>query len=140
MSDTHRSLEPWSRPSTEAAEEAVAADSFRTGSRNHRDNRKARQLCRQVAETLDLVLSGDSCDELIQSLSVVSVEPAPNASRLLVIVSADLPAEQFDGQEIMQRLTAQAGRLRSEVAATIHRKKVPLLTFHLLGPVAIGRG
>ncbi len=44
---------------------------------NHKENRKAKQLCRQVLETLDLVLSGDCRDELLQSLHVVSVVPAP---------------------------------------------------------------
>jgi len=80
-----------------------------------------------------LVLSGDCRDELIQSLRVMSVEPAPDSSRLLVIVTSDLPAEQYDWQRIMDRLREQAGRLRSEVAASINRKKVPLLAFHLLG-------
>ena len=37
-----------------------------------------------------------------------------------------------DWQRIMDRLREQAGRLRSEVAASINRKKVPLLAFHLL--------
>ncbi len=42
------------------------------------------QLCRQVAVTLDMVLSGECRDELLQSLRVESVQPAPNASRMLV--------------------------------------------------------
>jgi hypothetical protein len=50
---------------------------FKTGGQNRkRDQRKARQLCAQVRDTLDLVLSGDFDDELLRSLSVVSVTPA----------------------------------------------------------------
>ena len=79
--------------------------------RNHKEDRKAKQLCRQVAETLDLVLSGDCRDELLQSLHVISVVPAPNSSRLLVTVSADLPVEEFDRQEIVDSLDRQTGRL-----------------------------
>lgn len=100
---------------------------------NHKENRKAKQLSRQVLETLDLVLSGDCRDELLQSLHVVSVVPAPNSSRLLVTVFADLPSELFDQQEILERVDDQMGRLRAEVAASINRKRVPSLVFHILG-------
>lgn len=102
--------------------------------RSHKESRKAKQLCRQVAETLDLVLSGDCRDELLQSLHVISVVPAPNSSRLLVTVSSDLSIEAFDRQEILGLLERQAGRLRSEVAASINRKRVPSLVFHVVGP------
>lgn len=101
----------------------------------HKEIRKAKQLCRQVAETLDLVLSGDCRDELLQCLTVVSVVPAPNSSRLLVTVSADLPVEEFDRHEILELLERQTGRLRCEVAASISRKRVPSLVFHVLGPL-----
>jgi len=102
----------------------------------HKEIRKAKQLCRQVAETLDLVLSGDCRDELLQSLHVISVVPAPNSSRLLVTVSADLPVEEFDRQEIfiVELLERQTGRLRAEVAASINRKRVPSLVFYVVGP------
>ena len=103
---------------------------------NHKENRKAKQLCRQVLETLDLVLSGDCRDELLQSLHVVSVVPAPNSSRLLVTVFADLPSELFDHQQILERVDDQMGRLRAEVAASINRKRVPSLVFHVLGRAA----
>ncbi len=104
--------------------------------RSHKDSRKAKQLCRQVAETLDLVLSGDSRDELLQSLHVLSVVPAPNSSRLLVTVSADLPLEDYDRRKILDRLDEQTGRLRAEIAASIHRKRVPSLVFHVVGPLS----
>lgn len=99
----------------------------------HKESRKAQQLCRQVAETLDLVLSGDCRDELLQSLHVMSVTPTPNSSRLLVTVSADLPREVFDRQQILDLLERQNGRLRAEVAASINRKRVPSLVFHVIG-------
>jgi hypothetical protein len=40
------------------------------------------QLCHQVAETLNCVLSGECRDEVLQNLQVLGVEPAPNASQL----------------------------------------------------------
>jgi ribosome-binding factor A len=103
-----------------------------------RQSRKSRQLCRQVAETLDWVLSGDSHDELLQSLRVAAVEPAPYSSRLLVTVVTDLPAEKADRQSILDRLQEHTGRLRCEVAASINRRKVPTLVFQVIGGVAPG--
>ena len=94
--------------------------------------RKVRQLCRQVAETLDLVLSGDCHDETLQSLRVLSVMPAPNSSRLLVTVGTDLPQGQVDCQSILEQLAKQTGRLRCEVAASIHRRKTPILVFNVV--------
>ena len=47
-------------------------------------NRKAMQLCSQVARTLDLLLAGEFADEALQGLQVVSVRPAPDTSQLCV--------------------------------------------------------
>ena len=87
-----------------------------------------------MADTLDLVL-GDCRDERLQALHVISVVPAPNSSRLLVTVSVDLPSDKFDPREILELLDQQTGRLRGEVAGSINRKRVPALTFHVVGPV-----
>ena len=95
-------------------------------------SRKCKQLCRQVAETLDWVLSGDSRDELLQSPRVAAVEPAPYSSRLLVTVVTDLPAEEVDRQLILDHLQEHAGRLRCEVAASINRRKTPTLVFQVI--------
>ncbi len=107
---------------------------FRNDSGRDRHGRKCKQLCRQVAETLDLVLSGDCRDEVLQGLHVVSVVPAPNSSRLLVTVAADLPFAHPDRGLILRRLDEHSGRMRSQVAASIHRKRVPALVFEVLGP------
>lgn len=107
-------------------------DDRRASDNSRRQSRKSKQLCRQVAEALDWVFSGDSRDELLQSLRVVAVEPAPYSSRLLVTVVSDLPARTTDSQSILGRLQDHAGRLRCEVAASINRRKVPTLVFQVL--------
>ena len=95
---------------------------------------KAKQLCRQAAETLDQVLSGEIGDPRLACLRVVSVQPAPDASRLLVTVKVDCASESFHRDETEQRLAASSGRLRTAVASAITRKKAPTLAFVLLGP------
>lgn len=95
---------------------------------------KLAQLCRQVAETLDQVLSGEMRDERLVGLRVASVCPAPDASRMLVTVVADGAAEHFCREATEAQLCASAGRLRTVVAAAITRRKAPTLTFVVLGP------
>jgi len=90
--------------------------------------RKAWQLCRQVAETLAFVFA-DQPDEVIRDLLVVSVEPAPNTSRLLVTVHSPTDLDGPHPDEILDRLARASGRLRTEVAAAITRKKSPTLSF-----------
>lgn len=102
------------------------------GGNGLRESRKCRQLCQQVAETLDSVLSGEIPDDLLSSLRVAAVEPAPYSSRLLVTVVTDLPPEVADPQLILQQLQQHAGRLRYEVAASINRRKTPTLAFQVI--------
>jgi ribosome-binding factor A len=111
-------------------------DFFKQRPHSRKEARKARQLCRQVSETLDMVLSGECRNELLQSLHVFSVDPAPNASRLLVTLCADVAKNRFDRPAILDLLHDQAGRLRCEVARAVHRKRVPTLVFHVVGPAA----
>jgi hypothetical protein len=65
-------------------------DSLRgpTGQVNRVHNRKAMQLCRQVEQTLHLVLAG-CADAILQELLVTQVQPFLDSSRLLVSVQAE---------------------------------------------------
>jgi ribosome-binding factor A len=92
-------------------------------------NRKALQLCSQVAENLALVLA-DSGDAALQNLLVHSVEPWPTSARVLVTV-APAVAEGFDESIAIAHLDSARSRLRTEVAAAIHRRKVPDLIFRV---------
>ena len=107
---------------------------FKPAREREQDDRKSRQLCRQVQKTLDLVLTGDAGNDLLSNLRIVSVLPGRDASRLLVSVSADVPREKFDRERIETQLALIQGRLRSEVSAAITRRKTPVLTFQVLDP------
>lgn len=111
---------------------------FKTRKARNKKNHKAIQLCRQVAETLGLVLAGEFDDELLHNLQVVSVDPAPDASQLAVALRADVPGGRVDAQEVLDRLAMVAGRLRCAVAAAITRKRAPKLVFHMVGPADAG--
>ena len=106
---------------------------FKPSRRRQKVDKKAQQLCRQVAQALDLTLS-DCDDDRLLLLFVVDVVPAPDCSRLMVNVGADMALADFDHQDLIGRLESQTARLRSEIARAICRKRVPNLVFNLVPP------
>lgn len=110
------------------------ADFFRPTRPQQGNQRKARQLCQQVAQTLSLVLSGEFGEEL-QDLRIVAVTPAPDASQLLVLLAPAGGLGEINADAVLARLAIVAGALRREVAASITRKRAPKLLFQLVpGP------
>lgn len=91
------------------------------GARAPRAKIKDAQLCAEVRETLSLALAED---DRLEALVLLDVIPAPDATRLLVVIEVD-----GDVEEARALLERTSGWLRSEVAAAIHRKKAPTLTF-----------
>jgi ribosome-binding factor A len=108
---------------------------FGPGSPAQPVDRKAAQLCRQVAVTLDEVLA-ECGDGVLRNLHVVDVAPFPDTSRLLVTVSAvaagapGAPAPQA----VLEHLQHAGGHLRYEVASAVTRKRAPLLVYRLAEP------
>ena len=89
-------------------------------------------MCSQVQRTLDQLLSGELDDDRLRDLYVSQVTPAPDANRLLVTVSPLGFAKDFRPDEILMRLAASSGKMRSELARAINRKKTPELMFRVL--------
>ena len=97
---------------------------------------KTKQLCRQVEHALVHALASSVEGELLE-LSILEVNPAPDASRLAVLVS--LPrTSRTTPQKVHEALDRAAGWLRSEVASAITRKRAPELTFIVVVVVAPG--
>jgi|GEM_PF-799095 len=107
---------------------------FEEGNHNQESTRRSRinktmQMCRQVQRRLDLALGGALDDPVLSGLWVHRVVPEPGGRALIVEVVVDDPAR---ADAVRQRLVAATGRLRSEVAAAIHRKRTPQLHFVVL--------
>jgi ribosome-binding factor A len=105
---------------------------FKVSQVRKKEDHKTRQLCRQVAEQIGQILSGEIGDDALHSLRVIDVVPAPNASQLLVTLTTDLAIGEFDRAETERRLSELKGRLRCEVAAAITRRKAPTLDFEIV--------
>ena len=106
-------------------------DYFRTDRRSSKENRKSLRLCRQVFHCLSMVLA-DCDDAMMQSLSVADVIPAPDSSRLLVLLDMDRQVTDVTSEQLLARAVAQVPRLRSEIASSIHRKRVPTLALQIV--------
>jgi len=105
------------------------------GLQNRANDRKAWQLCRQVAQALDEALA-DCGDDVLQNLRVLSVAPCPDASRLLVTVMSidERPGKTFESRTVRDHLENASGHLRCEVAAAVTRRRAPALIYQVGEP------
>jgi len=92
-------------------------------------NRKTLQLCAQVAQTLSEILQGECGDPILRDLFVEKVVPFPDSTRLLVLVCPSPAAQEVELSQVLEHLVRATAKFRQEVAAAIHRKKVPDLMF-----------
>ncbi len=97
-----------------------------------RNGHKTQQLCRQVEQCLSLVLAGELEDPHLEGLMVVDVSPLAGSSLLRVEVALPPDKSDLDPSEVHHHLLAASGYLRREIAAAIHRKKTPQLTFKVV--------
>lgn len=68
---------------------------------------------------------------MLSSVWVCGVEPAPDASRLAVLIRA---ASAMSPELVRERLERVSGYLRTEVTHAITRKRAPTLAFEVLPP------
>lgn len=101
-------------------------------SRNKKRQTRALQLCKQVQRIVSCCLSGEYGDEILQSLFVESVVPAPDASRLMINVYPSPLMRKAGLEEILDRLSVVRPALRHEVARVVTRKRVPELVFNVV--------
>lgn len=100
--------------------------------------RKTLQLCGQVARVLNEVLAADP-NELLQSVLVERVDPAPDAGRLLATAVPVGPLPEGIGPaQLAARLNAAATTLRAEIAAVITRRRAPTIAFQVRFPEPTG--
>ena len=95
-----------------------------------KERRKLRQLCAQVARSLELAWPDDTAP--LETTRVDQVLPAPNSHQLLVLVHCNRQSREIPDVQLLAALQAVSGRLRQAVAADIHRKRVPQLRFAIV--------
>ena len=104
-----------------------------TNSRGGKPDYHTAALCKQVRRAVAMALAGECSDEVLQSLVVDEVLPAPNAGRLLVklLLRAD-PTTTTSVIDVLERLSHVHGMLRERVSESIVRKRTPELLFDVI--------
>ena len=97
----------------------------------NRKGHKDRQVCRQVFDALSYALA-ELDDPVIAELALIAVDPAPDASRVLVTLAPGRSDVDFD--DALERVRQVAPELRAEVAAEFNRRRIPELTFRIARP------
>jgi len=97
-----------------------------------RSSRKTWQLCAQVRRALESGLTEGTSHSLLQSAYVGAVDPAPDATQLLVTIYVRESASMKQLQDLQTLLSQHQGRLRAVVAAAITRRKMPTLKLRVL--------
>jgi len=95
------------------------------GSANPIVDRKCKQVCREVYRVLAQAVPGDPC---LDGMIVLEVVPAPDASRLAILVEL-APGTNVD--EARAALSRWKGGLRAEIAQALQRKRTPELVFEV---------
>ena len=114
-----------------ADEQGIDPSAFFEPRNEARAERKVQQLCREVQRTLSYAF-GSVKDDKLRDLIVMSVEAAPDASRLLVTLCPSAGRLDVDVRVLMDRIEAVRGVLRREVAEAIQRKRTPELAFRIV--------
>ena len=96
---------------------------------SRREDRKLKPLCREVFRALSYVLPDGLQDPELEGATLLEVLPAPDASRLSVLVQA---GPGHDPAAVQDRLRHWKGRLRAEIARSIQRKRTSDLVFEVL--------
>lgn len=94
-------------------------------------DRKARQLCAQAAQAIQLALADSPGEDWLLGLIVARVDPAPDSSRLLVTVQAFDDRLRGDPSAVLDHLERATPRLRLAVASATTRRKAPSLAFRI---------
>lgn len=102
-------------------------------------DRKSLSLCAQVRRAIELAIGVDCRDEVLIDLIVLDVWPDPTTRRLRVWLRGPAGMDAGERENILRRLAAARGFLRSQVAEAIHRKRTPELAFELLSGTAAKR-
>jgi ribosome-binding factor A len=117
------------RAAKDADDGADPREFFKKTGFGERSGRKSHQLCAQVADTLSQIFAGECGDNILQSLIVLDVTPAPDSTQLLVQLGPISPAMALAADDVNAALARAAGWLRTEVAGAITRKRAPGLVF-----------
>ncbi len=95
-------------------------------------NHKSKQLGKEARHTLSMVFTGELSDPVFQDLEVVDVAATDDGQFLIVSLACIDTSVEIDETQILKKCRALQGYLRSAIAWSVKRKRVPALKFELI--------
>ena len=95
-------------------------------------NYKGRQLGKEARHSLSMIFAGELGDPVFQDLEIVDVSPTDDGQFLIVSLALVGNCMETSESEILEKCRAVNGYLRSAIAWSVKRKRVPMLKFELL--------
>ena len=99
---------------------------------------KALQLSKEAKRVLSLFLAGEVADPLLQFLQVIDVSPESDGQFLRVTVAPSGAKPELSEKAVVDALVKIQGGLRSAIAHSVKRKRVPALKFRYVGFIEEG--
>ncbi len=109
-------------------DDGVDPREFKKEERNNKMTSRDWRLCSQVKRCLVLAVPEALYYKGIPGAEVLSVEPAPDTTRLNVVVSVAIPFLTA-AREAIPRIR---GQIRNETARAVYRKRVPDLALEVV--------
>ena len=106
-------------------------DSTRSGRKTSRH--KMSQVCKKASKVLVSIFQGETIEPILSSLQIVSVELDGEGQYLSVTIGHTNKDIEYDEFDIQLALSRAKGYLRTELAQSINRKRVPMLKFKYIG-------
>ncbi|MCP4235583.1 MAG: ribosome-binding factor A [Aestuariibacter sp.] len=92
-------------------------------------SRKGKQLGKEAKQTVSMIFSGELSDPVFQDIEVIDVSASEDGQFLCVsLTQADTDVE-LDELLVLEKCQAVQGFLRSAIAETVKRKRVPTIRF-----------
>ncbi len=92
------------------------------------DERKQMQLAAQIGRSIEMTLVGECEDEVLQNLSVQSVEPA-TGNRMLVTLEVHPPGSERPREEVLALLESARPLIVRRATEDVSRRSLPELSF-----------
>ncbi len=95
-------------------------------------DRKSKQLSKEAMHTLSMVFAGELNDPVFEDITVLDVTSSEDGQFLIVTLSVSDPDLITNENLILQKCQLVQGYLRSTIARSVQRKRVPALKFKLV--------
>lgn len=94
---------------------------------------KTMQLCKEAKRVLALMFAGELCEPILNQLQVIDVVSEGEGQFLSVTLACMNKDSEPEESEIRHSLTRARGFLRSAIARSVNRKRIPALKFKYVG-------